>query len=169
MLQKRMMLVFILLIFGGMACATPPPPAQDAKAGQAETDQVEADQIETDQAEADQIEADQIEADPLAQGKRIYDENCASCHGFDGEGQPNWREPNDKGVYPAPPHDNSGHTWHHPDAQLLQIIAQGGSLPTSGMTGFADKLTEEEMILSLDYIKTFWGEEERAIQAERSR
>ena len=159
MLQKKMMLVFILLIFGVMACTTQPQPAQDANEGQAEAEQVES----------EQVEAEQVEADPLAQGKRIYDENCASCHGFDGEGQPNWRVPNDKGVYPAPPHDNSGHTWHHPDALLLQIIAQGGSLPTSGMTGFADKLTEEEMILSLDYIKTFWGEEERTIQAERSR
>ena len=146
MLQKSMSLIFVLLIFGLVACVTPPQQAQE---------------VEVEQAEQAK--------DPLAQGKRIYDENCASCHGFDGEGQPNWRVPNDKGVYPAPPHDNSGHTWHHPDALLLQIVAQGGALPTTGMPGFADKLTEEEMMLSLDYIKTFWGEEERAFQEERSR
>jgi mono/diheme cytochrome c family protein len=86
-----------------------------------------------------------------------------------GEGQPNWRLPDDHGVYPAPPHDSSGHTWHHPDGLLLEIIAQGGSMPNSQMSGFAEILTEEEMRLTLDYIKTFWGKDEFVYQAEVTR
>lgn len=99
-------------------------------------------------------------------GEALYLQYCAECHGEQGEGQPNWRVPNESGVYPAPPHDSSGHTWHHPDELLLQIIAEGGSMPTTGMPAFGDKLSRAEMEAILAYIKTFWGPQERAFQQE---
>lgn len=52
-------------------------------------------------------------------GKKVYDANCASCHGVKLEGEENWRERGPDGLLPAPPHDETGHTWHHPDALLL--------------------------------------------------
>ena len=105
-------------------------------------------------------------ADALGQGKVLYEQNCAACHGINGEGQPNWKQPNANDVYPAPPHDGSGHTWHHADGLLLQIIADGGTMPKSQMLGFSERLTEEEMRLILDHIKTFWGEQEREFQEQ---
>jgi len=102
----------------------------------------------------------------LAQGKALYEANCASCHGLAGEGQPNWKTPDANGVYPAPPHDSTGHTWHHPDEVLLQVMAQGTGMPKSGMPTFQGVLTREEMEAILAYIKTFWGEEERAFQKQ---
>ncbi len=110
----------------------------------------------------------QPEPEQLATGRQIYDANCAACHGIKGEGQPNWRVPVN-GVYPAPPHDSSGHTWHHPDSVLLEVIAKGGSLPNSTMPAYGDILTEEERIDVLEYIKTFWGQRERESQARGSR
>lgn len=109
-------------------------------------------------------------ADPaqLATGKRVYEANCAACHGVNGEGQPDWRVPIN-GVYPAPPHDSSGHTWHHPDQVLLEVIAKGGSMPNSAMPAYAEILTEEEQIAALEYIKTFWGAREREFQAQITR
>jgi mono/diheme cytochrome c family protein len=101
-------------------------------------------------------------------GQALYEAQCASCHGINGEGQPNWQIPNADGVFPAPPHTSDGHTWHHPDQLLLEITANGGGLPNSGMPGFADKLTEPEMEAILDYIKTFWDPETRDIQADVS-
>lgn len=99
-------------------------------------------------------------------GKALYDQYCASCHGFDGEGQPDWKVPGADGVYPAPPHAADGHTWHHADQLLLEIIANGGSRPNSGMPGFRQQLTDEEMSAILAYIKTFWGEREIEFQQE---
>lgn len=55
----------------------------------------------------------------VADGRKLYDQACASCHGAMLEGQPNWRQRKADGRLPAPPHDPSGHTWHHPDAVLL--------------------------------------------------
>ena len=101
-------------------------------------------------------------------GPALYEAQCASCHGVNGEGQQNWQIPNAEGVFPAPPHKSEGHTWHHPDQVLLEITAKGGSLPNSGMPGFSDTLTEPEMEAILSHIKTFWGPEQREIQADVS-
>lgn len=105
----------------------------------------------------------------LAEGRTLYNEQCASCHGVTGAGQPNWQQPLPNGVYLAPPHDDSGHTWHHPDAALLQIINDGGGAPGSTMPAFADKLTPDEQRAVLAYIKSFWSADIRAAQADLSR
>jgi|GEM_PF-219821 len=105
-------------------------------------------------------------AEQLALGKAVYDSQCASCHGLDGEGQPNWKVPDANGILPAPPHDSSGHTWHHSDPQLLEMIAYGSTSRGSPMIGYGEILSQSEMDASLAYIKTFWGEREREYQAE---
>lgn len=99
----------------------------------------------------------------------LYLRNCAECHGASLEGQPNWKRPGANGVYPAPPHNSDGHTWHHPDAVLLQIIADGGTMPASAMPAFAGQLTNAEIQAILAYIKTSWGPKELAFQAEATR
>lgn len=101
-------------------------------------------------------------------GAELYAAYCASCHGPDGEGEPNWKVRRDDGSLPAPPHDSTGHTWHHSDQDLLAIIAAGGGgyLPESNMPGFADVMSPEQMRAVLAHIKTMWGPEERAYQAD---
>lgn len=106
-------------------------------------------------------------------GQQAYLNNCASCHGELGEGQPNWRVVGDDGRYPAPPHDSTGHTWHHGDGTLFRIAKFGGAslnIPNfqSGMPAFQDTLSDEEVRAVINYIKTFWTAEEREFQANGS-
>ena len=105
----------------------------------------------------------------LVLGQSVYEANCATCHGFQGEGQPNWKEVDENGLRPAPPHDATGHTWHHSDSLLLEIIAKGSAAPGSTMLGYENVLSQEEMKASLEYIKTFWGKEELEFQEQVSR
>ena len=100
----------------------------------------------------------------VALGQTVYEANCAACHGLQGEGQPNWQQPDAEGKLPAPPHDSTGHTWHHPDGLLLEIIAQGGGAPNSDMPAYADVLSREEMEAVLAHIKTFWSAQDREFQ-----
>ena len=58
-------------------------------------------------------------------GKVLYMEFCASCHGANLEGQPDWRQRLPNGRLPAPPHDATGHTRHHSDEQLFRIVKDG--------------------------------------------
>lgn len=107
----------------------------------------------------------------VSRGAAIYAVNCATCHGAKGEGEPNWRTSNADGTYPAPPHDASGHTWHHSDRLLIELIRDGGARYASGtlksrMPAFEGRLTDEEMRAVLEFLKSLWGPEERALQAE---
>lgn len=113
-------------------------------------------------------------ADEFDAGRKLYLENCASCHGADLEGQPDWRRPSPTGRMPAPPHDDTGHTWHHSDSALFRITKFGpaaliGGGYESDMPAYDGILSDEEIRAVLDYIKSAWPERERRIQAERSR
>jgi mono/diheme cytochrome c family protein len=103
----------------------------------------------------------------VALGKQVYIDHCAACHGANLEGQPNWRERNPDGKLPAPPHDASGHTWHHPDAQLFDITKRGtaalaGAGYQTDMREFGSLLSDAEIWAVLAYIKSTWPPEIRA-------
>jgi mono/diheme cytochrome c family protein len=119
---------------------------------------------------AGEAESARLDVARIELGRATYDQHCASCHGLNGEGQADWKIPNADGSLPAPPHNVSGHTWHHAEAQLLDIIAQGGTIymPESTMPGFEDLLSQAEMEATLAYIKRWWGPDELDFQAEVS-
>lgn len=106
-------------------------------------------------------------------GQEVYVEACATCHGANLEGQPDWKRRLENGRMPAPPHDATGHTWHHADQDLLTITRDGlGAIVPgyeSDMPAFGDTLSDEEIRAVLAYIKSTWPEREREFQAEVTR
>lgn len=112
-------------------------------------------------------------AEAIATGRAVYEAYCAACHGAQFEGHSDWQSPLPSGRLPAPPHDASGHTWHHPDGILLRIIRNGsaavvGNGYESDMPGFGDVLTDAEIRAVLAFIKSTWPERERAYQEQVS-
>lgn len=117
---------------------------------------------------------DRPSAETIAQGRQLYADHCASCHGATLEGQPDWQAPLPSGRLPAPPHDASGHTWHHGDELLFRIVRDGTAAVVGGgyesdMPAYGDVLRDAEIRAVLAYIKSTWPEPERAHQAEMSR
>jgi mono/diheme cytochrome c family protein len=105
----------------------------------------------------------------VAEGKIIYAENCASCHGAKLEGQKNWRQPLAEGGLAAPPHDQTGHTWHHSDKLLFKYPKFGGLAVApkgfkSNMPGFKDILNDPKIWAVLAFIKSTWPEKIRRRQ-----
>ncbi|MDA0909728.1 MAG: c-type cytochrome [Proteobacteria bacterium] len=96
-------------------------------------------------------------------GKILYENYCAACHGKKLEGQPNWRQRDEDGYLPAPPHNKDGHTWHHPDAYLFAMTKYGieamiGRTYPNNMPAYVEKLSDEDIIAILSYIKSTWPE-----------
>ena len=124
----------------------------------------------------DDPRADPRDAAKLALGAKVYARTCSSCHGAKLEGQPNWRARGANGRLPAPPHDESGHTWHHPDRVLFGITKHGPVPPyapknyESDMPSFGGKLSDEEIWAVLAYIKSHWRSREvLEVRAEMTR
>ncbi|MCC5962289.1 MAG: cytochrome c [Rhodobacteraceae bacterium] len=118
-----------------------------------------------------------MQADEIEMGPALYADHCAACHGADLEGAPDWQRPGPDGRLPAPPHDETGHTWHHGDAMLFDYVKRGGQAflddlgvaYDSGMPGFGDVLKDAEIDAILGFIRSSWPERLRAYQAERTR
>jgi len=97
----------------------------------------------------------------VAMGEPLYAANCAACHGANLEGQADWQRRLPNGRLPAPPHDETGHTWHHPDSVLFDITKYGtAALLTDSyetdMGGYENSLTDEEIRAVIAYIKSRW-------------
>lgn len=107
----------------------------------------------------------------VKRGQAIYGEHCAACHGKNLEGQSNWRHRRADGRLPAPPHDETGHTWHHSDAQLFDVTKRGSAAIAgpgyqSDMVGYSGVLTDTEIWAVLAYIKSRWPAPIRQRSAE---
>jgi len=106
------------------------------------------------------------DAEAVARGRPLYATHCAACHGVNLEGEADWRTRNPDGTLRAPPHDETGHTWHHPDQELFDVTKHGGQpyMPEgmkSAMPGFGETLTDHEIIAILAFIKSRWPAEIR--------
>ncbi len=107
-----------------------------------------------------------LDDERVLSGEILYQQHCAECHGADLSGEPDWMIPNDDGTYKPPPQDSTGHTWHHPDGLLLEIVRDGSAIPIAVMPTFGDVLTDDQIGDVLQFIKSHWGDQERAFQWE---
>jgi len=103
----------------------------------------------------------------------VYGQTCATCHGPNAEGAPNWLQPDARGDLPPPPHDDSGHTWRHSDAQLAEIIHDGmrdpfNKTPELTMPPFNDRLSDQDVADVIAYFKSLWSDEHRRFQEEQN-
>lgn len=125
------------------------------------------DQRETDQATAGPAPAAKVvrqqDTAQIQRGQRVYEQNCAACHGERGKGQPgDWRQRGPDGNYPPPPLDDSAHAWHHPTAVLKRVIAKGG-VPGGNMPAWQGRLSEGQIDDVVAYIKSLWSDEVYAV------
>ncbi|KPQ18120.1 MAG: Cytochrome c, mono- and diheme variant [Rhodobacteraceae bacterium HLUCCO18] len=113
----------------------------------------------------------------LLRGAELYQNNCAACHGVNLEGQPDWQVAGPDGVLPAPPHDETGHTWHHDNGLLFDYTRLGGQAALamrgitgfrSGMPAFEGTLSDDEIWDVLAYIRSTWPDRVQTVQAARN-
>lgn len=119
---------------------------------------------------ATSLQAQDIDPATILLGQQLYASNCAACHGANQQGQPDWKHRLATGRMPAPPHDVTGHTWHHSDRDLFNLTELGVAAVVGGgyesdMPAFGGKLSDDEIKAVLDYIKSTWPKRAQASQA----
>lgn len=117
---------------------------------------------------------DAADAGQVARGQALYARHCASCHGENLEGERDWQIRRPTGELPAPPHDPTGHTWHHGDEQLFAIVKHGMARYAppdykTNMPAFVGTLSDAEIRAVLAYIKSTWPAEIQKRQAATGR
>ena len=99
----------------------------------------------------------------IARGELLYNQYCASCHMSNLSGAKNWKGVDKDGHRKAPPLNGTGHTWHHDDASLHNIIKYGLAKIVKNyegkMIGFGDKINDKQIDSVLSYIKSHWEDQ----------
>jgi mono/diheme cytochrome c family protein len=83
--------------------------------------------------------------DEFAAARASYAKHCSVCHGDDGKG--GLVKVEDKKL--KVPSLREGHALHHPDADFVKQITNGGG----GMPKFKDKLSPEEITAMVRFIR----------------
>ncbi|MGY4370625.1 mono/diheme cytochrome c family protein [Bradyrhizobium sp. LB1.3] len=98
-------------------------------------------------------------------GKPVYDKNCASCHGAQGEGKPpHW-----------PPLANNQSIEMQSAVNPIRMVLNGGYPPGTkgnpmpyGMPPFAGLLSDNEVAAVVSYIRTAWGNRGTPVSAREA-
>ncbi len=97
--------------------------------------------------------------DQVAQGEKLFQANCAGCHGDQAQGQVvDWRRPLPDGSMPAPPLDGSAHAWHHPLKDLLWVIREGTMQRGGKMPPFKGWLAGEDQQAIVAFFQQKWDD-----------
>ncbi len=115
--------------------------------------------IRVDSALAAGAEKRWYSAHQITQGKRLYTEHCAKCHGENAEATPDWRKSDTNGLYPPPPLNGTAHAWHHPLPQLRLSIRHGGARFGGKMPPFDDTLSATEIDSIIAWFQSLWPDE----------
>ena len=78
-------------------------------------------------------------------GRELYQQNCARCHGADGQGQTELGK-----TYDVPNIADVGYQKKHSDAKISRKIVKGGG----GMPAFGKKLSQKDIAALTIYVRT---------------
>ena len=101
--------------------------------------------------------------DARTNGRPLYEQHCADCHGITGTGQP--------GRYPALAGNRA--VTLPVAANVVQVVMHGGYAPGTvgnprpyGMAPYAPLLTDVEVAAVVSYIRSAWGNSAAAVDAQ---
>jgi protein-disulfide isomerase/mono/diheme cytochrome c family protein len=103
------------------------------------------------------------------QGASLFKQNCASCHGQNGEATANWKEVDANGNYSPPPLNGTAHAWHHSKDLLKRTILEGGAKIGGVMPGFKGRLSEGEIDAVISYFQSKWPDQVYSNWAKRNK
>ncbi len=106
----------------------------------------------------------------LTRGEKLFQQNCATCHGQEAQGVSNWRQRDDAGgKFPAPPLNGTGHAWHHPQKALISTIQNGTVRMGGSMPPWRDKLSDQDIGDIINWFQSKWTDEIYTVWYQRNK
>lgn len=109
----------------------------------------------------------------VSEGRALYRDNCAFCHGDSLEGQPGWDGDYPRGHRPALPLDGTAPIWRLSDDDIFDVVKYGGQpfSPRSyknDMPGFEMQLPDAGIWALVAFIKSRWSDDTRIRQEKEA-
>lgn len=98
----------------------------------------------------------QFDSEQLALGEKLFQANCAICHGANAQGAKNWTRRGSDGKYPPPPLNGSGHAWHHSREVLIGTILAGSPEGEGNMPSWKGRLSKQEIEAVITWLQSKW-------------
>lgn len=95
----------------------------------------------------------------IVRGAAIFKQNCAECHGANGEGAANWRQRDANDKFPPPPLNGDGHSWHHPLNALRHTIRNGTLAIGGSMPAWKGKLSDADIDAVIAWFQSKWPDQ----------
>lgn len=105
----------------------------------------------------------------IMRGQRLFEANCAVCHGVQAQGAPHWRTRDADGKFPPPPLNGTGHAWHHPLSALRHVIANGSPGGQGDMPAWKGRLSAQQIDDVIAWFQSTWPDQAYQAWAEIDR
>jgi mono/diheme cytochrome c family protein len=112
--------------------------------------------------QAETAKGRRLNPNALARGRKVYEAECATCHGDRGEGVAN--------IYPALAGNRAVNLSSYDN--LVQVVRHGGFAPTTagnpapfGMPPFEQTLSHDDLAAVVTYIRRSWGNAAAAVSS----
>jgi len=100
---------------------------------------------------------EQFDINRIARGARLYQENCAQCHGPEAQGHPDWQHAKQQGYAAAPPLDGVGPAIKLRKSEMIAIIRNGvkqDGVPV--MPAWKGRVSDEEIEDVITWYQALW-------------
>lgn len=95
-----------------------------------------------------------LSVESVMRGARLYQENCAQCHGPEAQGHPDWKNPQ---VVAAPPLDGSGNEWKRKRSELITVVKKGITRNNEHvMPAWSERLSDREIEDIVAWFQALW-------------
>ncbi len=96
----------------------------------------------------------------VARGAKLYQENCAQCHGPQAQGHPDWQRAHKEGFVAAPPLNGTGTDIKLTRAQMVDVIRKGARIKrVMVMPAWKGRVTDEQILDIISWYQALWPAE----------
>jgi len=96
----------------------------------------------------------------VARGAKLYQENCAQCHGPQAQGHPDWQRAKKEGYAAAPPLNGTGTDIGLTRVRMVEVIRKGAKRKgVMVMPAWKGRVSDEKILDIISWYQALWPAE----------